>query len=61
MNWTCRYVVVDQDGPVRTFWTRVDAVRWMCGRREMELLVIPAVNKNELQRQMLAESEPAVF
>jgi hypothetical protein len=33
----------------------------MCGRAEMWLEVRPAVSRRELQRQMLAESEMAVF
>ena len=61
MAWPARYVVRDDHGPVRTFWTRADAVRWMCGRPEMALEVLPAPSRRELQRQMLAESEPAVF
>ena len=61
MEWPARYVVRDDSGPVRTFWTRVDAVRWMCGRPEMALEVIPAPSRRELQRQMIADSDPAVF
>jgi hypothetical protein len=61
VNWAARFVVHDEEGPVRTFWTRQEAVNWMCGRAEMWLEVRPAVSRRELQRQMLEESELAVF
>lgn len=61
MAWPAKYVVHDEHGPLRTFWTRAEAVRWMCGRREMALEVIPAPSRRELQRQTIADSDPAVF
>jgi hypothetical protein len=61
MSWAARYVVHDEEGPVRTFWSRQEAVNLMCGRPEMDLEVIPAPSRRELQRQLLADSEPAVF
>lgn len=61
---TCpaRFVVVDEDGAaIRTFWTMADARNWACCRGDMSIVVLPGVNRRELERQLLDASEPAVF
>lgn len=61
-RWPARYLVVDEDGvPIRTFWTATEARQWACGRTDMSIEVRPAPTRRELQRQMLAETEDAVF
>ena len=54
-TWPARFVVVDEDGPLRTFWTRNEAVTWACGREGCEVVVLPP------KRSELPPVEPAVF
>jgi hypothetical protein len=61
MSWPARYVVHDDDGPIRTFWTRQEAVNWMCSRGDFWLEVIPMPSRSERQAQMLREAGEAVF
>lgn len=50
-----RFQVHDEDGPVRAFWTRADALAWMNLRAGLRLVVRPRPPKVEIP------FEPALF
>lgn len=51
-----RYVIHDEDGPLRAFWTREQAEAWMLPG--MRLVILPKVRKPKLDT---SQWEPAPF
>jgi hypothetical protein len=52
-----RYVVSDELGPLRTFWTKKEALRWIQSRDDCTLLETPKSKPPSIWEDF----EPAVF
>lgn len=52
-----KYVVHDEDGPVRKFANKAEAKRWVAGRNELTLLKIP----QDKTPSIFETSEEALF
>lgn len=52
-----RYLAVDDDGPARKFYSKLEATNWIKARPEFRLEVLPAPQKQNI----FETSEPAIF
>ena len=55
---TRRFVVHDDVGPLRAFYTRSDAMRFIAGRSDLHLVVLPKAKPVKLD---LSQFEEALF
>jgi hypothetical protein len=52
-----RFIVLDDDGPVRRFYTKYEANQWVKARPELRVKVLP----KEKQPNIFESTEEAVF